>query len=155
MAFPTSGYVNGRGLAEGLKGASDMGSGTPDTFYGALFDNTITGNDKDALEYYGTGPWATGGEVTSANYTAGGKALGAVSINTGATANRFTFKDTNSTLAWTSVTWTDARGLLVYNQTHASDLVVCCIDFTEDKEVTDGTFTVTWDTTNHIMYVSF
>lgn len=150
--FPTApGYVAGAGLAAALTGAANLDTNTIKV---ALFNNTIgtATPSKDSAQVYGSDPW-NAGEVTSANYTAGGSTL----TNPGVTysAGKLIFDDSAATLAWTPVTFAP-RGAVVYStNATTANLILCTINFGSDKSVTTGTFTITWDATNGIFYATY
>ena len=84
-----------------------------------------------------TTSFTTGNEVTSANYTSGGKAL----VNTGTSLATNTAITDFSDLSFTGVTLT-ARGALIYNDTASGDPAVAVLDFGGDKTASAGTFTI-------------
>jgi hypothetical protein len=149
MAFASS-YVNGRTLSDILQGTS-INLDT-NTIKVALFTNSVTAGDKNAVESYGSAPY-NANEVSSANYTAGGAALTNPGIAT-PSGGKFVFDDTADSLAWSDVTFT-ARGCVVYSDTASPKRVLCAINFGSDRSVTAGTFTITWDATNGIFYATY
>lgn len=149
MAFPAS-YVNGRTMKDHMDGTITLNLDT-DTIKVALFTDAVTGADKNASESYGSGAWASN-EVSSANYTAGGQSLANPTLQ-GPTGGVFIFKDSSVSLSWNDVTF-DVRGALVYDST-VSNRVLAAINFGENKTVSEGTFTIFWDTTNFIFNWSF
>lgn len=150
MAFPTS-YVNGKTIADILTGdlSADLNA---DTFKIALFTDSVSGADKNASESYNSGAWVVANEVTGTGYTAGGATIASPSISTPA-SGKWKFKSSSPTVSWTTATFT-ARGALIYDST-ASNRVLAAINFGSDKQVVSGDFTITWDTTNDIFYVTF
>ena len=89
--------------------------------------------------------WASisGYEATGTNYTANGLTLGGVSI-TKSDANAWVYMDaTNSN--WANVTIT-ATGCVVYDDTHASDALICFLSFGTSKEATAASLTLQWST---------
>lgn len=84
------------------------------------------------------------GEVSGSGYTAGGATLGNVTWVTSGTTAVLDADDPS----WTSATIT-ARYAVIYKSGTANgvtDPLVCLLDFGADKGVTDGTFTVVFDT---------
>ena len=102
----------------------------------AMYTNSATlGKSTTA---YATNPGGGANtEVTSANYTAGGKAL----VNTGTSLATNTAITDFSDLSFTGVTLT-ARGALIYNDTASGDPAVAVLDFGGDKTASAGTFTI-------------
>ena len=58
-----------------------------------------------------------------------------------------------SILILTGATFT-ARGIVGFDDTHASDLVIAAINFGSDKAVVAGTLTVTWDASDGVFSIS-
>jgi len=147
MAFPSS-YVNGDTLKETMEGSANLDT---DAFKVALFTDSLATADKNGVETYGVGVWGSN-EVTSANYTAGGKAL--TNVSQTAAAGNLVIDDSALNLVWTSVTFT-ARGCAIYNDTAATAHLHAAVNFGSDLEVSDGSFTVTWDTTNGLWHFTY
>ena len=81
-----------------------------------------------------------GDELANGNgYTTGGETL--ASVTWGDTAGVTKFDAAN--VSWTSATFT-ARYAVVYSDTSTTDKLVVLIDFTENKVVSGGTFTITF-----------
>ncbi len=78
-------------------------------------------------------------EVSGTGYTTGGATLTSVTWNAAGATVTFDAAD----VQWTSASFT-ARYAVVYSAT-GSNSVVCCVDFSEDKTVASGTFTLTWN----------
>lgn len=150
MAFPTS-YVNGKTIRDALDRTISVNLDT-DTIKVALFTNSVTGADANASEAYGSGTWATTNEVTSSGYTAGGITLANPSLTTPSSGS-FRLTDTNTGVAWTTVTFI-ARGALIYDVT-ASNRVLGTINFGSNQTVAGGTFTITWDSVDKILKWTF
>ena len=117
-----------------LAGEHDFDSAGGDTFKLAMYTNSATLGAS-------TTNYATANEVTSANYTAGGKALvnQGVKVSSGVAITDF------ADLSFTGVTLT-ARGALIYNTTTDGGTntteAVAVLDFGGDKTATSGTFTI-------------
>ena len=79
--------------------------------------------------------YTTTGEVVGTGYTAGGKALDNVTVNTSGTTAYLDF----DSVTWDPANFT-ARGALIYNP-NLGDLAVAVLDFGSDKTTTT-TFTV-------------
>ncbi len=154
-------YVNGQFLEDALANASAFDlSGTPDTIKVALFKTSITGDDKNASESYGTGAWATTYEVAnSGDYAAGGGTPGTLTTPSLSSASgKLIFTEADATMVWSGCTWATTaapHAAGVYDSTVSSRLM-CGIRFgASDYPVTAGTFTITWDTTNKIWYATY
>ena len=118
-----------------------------DTFKVAMFTNSSS-IDADTTGY------TTSNEVSGTNYTAGGEALGSVTLsladNSSSVPTAFLdFADTT----WSSSTISSARGALIYNSTlstagtsqttnHAANPSVAVINFGGDKSSSSGDFTI-------------
>ena len=119
-----------------------------DTFKIAMFTSSRTDANQDLTGYTVTN------EVSGTNYTAGGEALGSVTLgladNSGGTAAAFLdFADTT----WSSSTISSARVAVIYNSTlstagtggtvgHAAYPTVAVLDFGGDKSSSAGDFTI-------------
>ena len=132
----------------------------------AVHDFRATGGDTFKIALYtssanldaNTTAYTATGEVTGANYTAGGGALvnlGVVtSNNTASTGTGYTdFADE----VWTNATIT-ARGALIYNSTPSANsnanttltnAAVAVLDFGADKTSTAGDFTIIFPTASN------
>ena len=104
-----------------------------DTIKVALYNNShsFTATDTD---YTTTNELATAG-----GYTQGGAALAGKAVTEAATT-----KWDATDLAWTSATFT-AYHAVIYDSSVSNDLI-CSIDFGGAQTVTNGTFTIQWDT---------
>ena len=105
-----------------------------DTFKLAMYTNSASLGKS-------TANYATGNEVSSSGYTAGGSAL----VNQGCKVSSSVAITDFADLSFTGVTLT-ARGALIYNtQTNGGSNTtdaVCVLDFGSDKTATSGTFTI-------------
>lgn len=79
-------------------------------------------------------------EVAGAGYTAGGATLANKAVTQAATT-KFDADDTE----WTSASFTAYHAIL-WDDTIATDDLICSIDFGGAKTVTAGTFTIQWHT---------
>lgn len=76
---------------------------------------------------------------TAGGYTAGGQALASKAVTQAAT----TAWDA-ADISWTSATFT-AYHAAIYDDTHATDDLICSIDFGGAQSVSSGTFTIQWN----------
>jgi hypothetical protein len=120
-----------------------------DTFNIALFNDTITPSQTvaSASTAFGAGVWASGEVFDGAEWPTGGQALDSV-----------TFAPTSNVLAWdaanevstgTSATLASVFGCLIYNvsvNTPVDSQGICYLYFGGTNSVTDGTFTVQFNT---------
>lgn len=125
-----------------LKGLENFNTGTPYVYKIALYTDTASLNVS-------TTAYTTTGEVTGANYTAGGEILTpSVPVSTSQVAI-VSFND----VTWNSVSIT-SRGALVYNSTTGAAVAV--LDFGANKTSTSA-FTIlfpTADANNAIIRIS-
>ena len=93
-------------------------------------------------------------EVVGTGYTAGGAALGTVTVTQDNTANRAKISISGNVTTWPTATIT-ARGAVIYKSTGnaATDVNVGYVDFGADKTSTAGDFAINWDATNGILYL--
>ena len=84
-----------------------------------------------------TTAYAATGEVSSANYTAGGLTLTGVTVSTSDTTVYVSFNNPT----WNNVSFT-CRGALIYNSSR-SNKSVAVLNFGSDKTVSNATFIVT------------
>ena len=134
-----------------------------DTFKVAMFTSSRT-DAKEELTAY-----TTTNEVSGTAYTAGGAALGSVTLglsdNSSSVPTAFLdFADTT----WSTSTITDARVAVIYNSTlstagtgatvnHAAYPTVCVLDFGGDKSSSAGDFTIQYpanDANNAIIRIA-
>ena len=148
MAFPTS-YVNAYAIAESMKGNVNFDT---DTFKWDAYTDSLGATDKDAMEAIGSAPF----DSNKVDYTDATPAGAATMTNPGLTvgSNKIVFDDGSETgVEWTGATFT-ARGIVGFDDTHASDLVIAAINFGSDKSVIAGTLTVTWDASNGVFAIT-
>ena len=108
-----------------------------DTFKVAMVTNSTT-PDFDTHDHWSD---LSATEVSGTAYTAGGAALTSVTF-TGASGT-VTFDAADA--AWASSTIGSARAAVVYDDTVASDPLICLVDFGADYSSANGTFTITWN----------
>jgi hypothetical protein len=126
-------------LLDGLHafGASVIrGATTKDTFYGALY---LVNQSYGA----GTTAYSASGEVSSANYTAGGQAI--TNANAPALDGTTAIWTPSASLAWTTVTFASFDTMLVYNNTASGKNAVAVYTFGA-QTITAGNFTLTMPT---------
>ncbi|MDE3073833.1 MAG: hypothetical protein KGJ86_00255 [Chloroflexota bacterium] len=90
-------------------------------------------------------------ETTGTGYSAGGAALSGLSVAASGTSAKFTATNPS----WASST-ISATGAVIYksNGSAATDTLICYLDFGGTITDTNGTFTVTFDSTNGINLLS-
>jgi hypothetical protein len=130
-------------MGELLTATHNFTTGTGDTFKAALYEATATYNAS-------TTAYSTSGEVTGANYTAGGVAVtngtSPASSNTSATAG-VAYWTPSASITYTNVTLTTAfDAVLIYNSTKSNKAV--SVHTFGSQTVTAGTFTLTMPTNN-------
>lgn len=120
-----------------------------DTFNAALFNDTITPSNTvvSASTAYGAGVWAAGGVGDTPSWPAVGRPLVSVTFAPTAAVLALDAADTVSADATTDLT--AVFGCLIYDDTIATPVVdqgVCYNYFGGTNSVTNGTFTVVWNT---------
>jgi len=137
MAITTNAICNSF-KKELLQGSHDFDAST-DVYKLALYKDTATLGKSTTN--YSPNLGATGTEVTSANYTAGGAAL----VNQGVKVSDSIAITDFANLSFVNVTLT-ARGALIYNTKtnggSGTTDAVCVLDFGGNKTATAGTFTI-------------
>ena len=103
----------------------------------ALLANTYTPNKDDST-------WSdvSAHEISGTGYTSGGATLSNVSV-TQDDANDLAYVDADD-VSWENATF-DCRYAVLYDDSHASDALICVFDFGADKSVENGTFAVRWN----------
>jgi len=157
MSFATTNYVNGYHLGQMLVNGAAYNLDS-DSIRVSLYTNSIGTMDKNANEVKGGGVY-TSNEVdyTGSSVTPGSGAAAGTLTNPTITASAgvIKFADSAATMAWTNATFT-ARGAVIWDDTLTSpaDPVLCAINFGADKQVTVGTFTITWNASG-IFYATY
>ena len=147
-------------MSHSRTGSSSIGA---DTFKVAMFTSSRTDANEDLTGY------TTSNEVTGPAYSAGGAALGSVTLgladNSGSTPTAFLdFADTT----WSTSTISSARCAMIYNSTlstagtggdvtHSAYPTVCVLDFGGDKSSSAGDFTIQYpanDANNAIIRIA-
>ena len=121
--------LSDRFIRERSLGNVDMDA---DTFKVILMDSSF----KYLPASHGTLSDVTSHQIATGNgYTQNNKTLTGVNIGTGSP----------STITWNDVTWTASGGsigpvggMVIYDDTHANDIVMGCCDFGQDYTVPDG-----------------
>lgn len=90
-------------------------------------------------------------EISGTGYTAGGATLGSQTVTQDDANNKATFDAADT--VWTTASFT-TRHAVIYDDTLANDDLICNIDFTEDKVVSSGTFTIQWNASGIISLAS-
>ena len=78
-------------------------------------------------------------EISGTGYTANGASLANKAVTQAATT-----KWDADDIAWSSSSFT-AYHAVIFDDTHATDDLICSIDFGGAQTVTSGTFTIQWD----------
>jgi len=82
--------------------------------------------------------------AATGNYTAGGATLASKTLVMDTANNRTEFDAADVT--WSSATITARYGAVYYDTgTDSTSILLCCIDFGEDKVSTGGDFVITWN----------
>jgi hypothetical protein len=111
----------------------------------ALFTNTVTNPNFDTNTAWNAAPF-NANEVTGTGYTAGGNAIANDAI-TVASPSAGMLKYDGDDVAWTTATFSGARGALIYDDTittPVADPALILVNFGADFAVTGGTFTIQW-----------
>lgn len=128
-----------------LKEITDALAAEP--LYVAFFKSDMTGYDELAASSLYSG---LGNESTGTGYTAGGIALTSLSSAAVGTENATALFAAASSVTNTGLT---ARYAVIYN--HTTSKIRAVKDFGSDQILVNGTFTVTWDSTNGLIKISF
>ena len=114
----------------------DLGTGGH-TVRCALLDNNHSFVPEDDA-------WAdvSANEISGTGYTAGGEALTGKSVSVDDTDDEGVWDADD--MSWTSASFTAYHAVL-YDDDHASNALICSIDFGGAQTVTSGTFTIHWD----------
>ena len=102
-----------------------------DTIKVALYNNTHVFTATDNV-------YTTTDEITGTGYTAGGAALAGKAVTQAATT-----KWDATDIEWTTATIT-AYHAVIYDDTHATNDLICNIDFGGAQTSTAGTFKIQW-----------
>jgi hypothetical protein len=117
-----------------------------DSFKVSLWDNDITPDNtvSTANRAYAAGQWVSAGNEVydAAEWPVTGQALGGVDLTVAAAVIKWDADDEVST--GTSATLANVYGCMVYDDT-VGDSGVCYNYFGGVQSVTDGTFTVVWN----------
>ena len=116
-----------------LEATHDFNTSAGSTFKMALYTSAASLGAATTI-------YTTSGEVSGTGYTAGGNTLAKVSPASSGTTGFIDFGNTS----WTTATFT-ARGALIYNST-TGNKAVAVLDFGGDKDVSIGTFSISFPT---------
>jgi hypothetical protein len=107
------------------------------SFKVALMNNTHTFKATNST-------WSdvSANQISGTGYTSGGVALATVTWAADGTTLKWDAADSS----WSTASFT-AYHAVIYNDTHASDALVCSIDFGGAQTVAAGTFTIQWAAT--------
>ena len=148
----TNSYVSGSTIID-LLGSGAIDLTTTAEHEVRLFKETITGQDPDSAETYGSGAYTANGGGSGAEVADTGNYAAATpqTLTTPTLTvyqGKIVWKEADATMAWTTVTWPNGeapQGLGVFRST--DDKLICALRFgANDVPVASGTFTVTWDT---------
>lgn len=146
MAFGTSSKIFTAFMESALGNANAFNLNTGgDTFKVALFNDSISTPDQTvslANSAFGAGVWAANEVYDGSEWATGGQALDSVDITLATNVLKWDAADEVS--AGTSATLADVRGCLVYDTT-ISNYGICFLSFGGANSVTDGTFTVVFN----------
>jgi hypothetical protein len=115
-----------------------------DTFKVALFNDTPTPDQTVSLanSAFGAGVWAANEVFDAAEWATGGQALD--SLTSAFTTNVYKWDAADEVSAGTSATLANVYGCLVYDSS-LSSYGICYLYFGGANSVTDGTFTVVFN----------
>jgi|SRR5262245_19180903 len=159
MAFGTASKIFRnwlKDLHDRTTSAIDLDTDVPKV---ALYGNTGT-PDQNATavlsSYNGAASaWVTANELTDANWAAGGRVLSTITTHFADTAGILWY-DAADTAGAGNVTISNAYGVLVYDDTVTTPQADLGISFhafsTQPASVTNGTFTVVWDSNGIFRY---
>ena len=118
-----------------LQGVHNFSSSGGNTFNIALYDNNASFTAS-------TTAYTTSNEISGTNYTAKGQALNPVTPTSSGTTAIVDFADET----FSSVTISNVRGALIFNDTASGDPAVAILDFGADKAASSGDFTIVFPT---------
>ena len=118
-----------------LKGVHNFSSSGGNTFNIALYDNNASFTAS-------TTAYTTSNEISGTNYTAKGQALNPVTPTSSGTTAIVDFADET----FSSVTISNVRGALIFNDTASGDPSVAILDFGAAKAASSGDFTIVFPT---------
>ena len=108
-----------------------------DTIKVSMITNSSTPN-FETHDFWGD---LSANEVSGTGYTAGGAALASKTLANDSGTLKYDAADTT----WTTSTISSARAAVVYDDTLASDPLICLVNFGADYSSANGTFTITWN----------
>lgn len=104
------------------------------TYYIALYDDNATLNSS-------TTRYLTTNEISGTGYTSAGTSLQGLTITQ---SGSVAYLDFTTDPSWGPTSTFSARGCLIYNNSQASKEALAVFDFGAVKEVSSGTFTITF-----------
>lgn len=143
MVFPSSGFF-GANMTSKFNATQLAINLVAATHKCALFTNSIVSPNLDTDTAYAVAPW-NANEVTGTGYTAAGTLL--VSPTFVESAGGITTWGASNP-AWTSATFSAARGVLIHADALAPKAGIIAVTFGADFAVTSGTFTIAWASGN-------
>lgn len=99
----------------------------------------LMNNSHSALATHNTFSQVSANEITGIGYVAGGKDLEGKSVTQGAST-----KWDATDIVWSNATFS-AYHAVIYDDTVATKDLICSIDFGGEQAISDGIFTITWD----------
>ena len=124
-----------------MKGSVNLDSGG-DTIKVALMDDNHSFSADD-----NTWSDVSANEISGTGYTAGGETLSNQSVTQDDTNDKAVFDADD--VSWSNATFTAYHAVL-YDDSLTNDDLICSIDFGEGKSVSNGTFTIQWDSSGII-----
>ena len=118
-----------------LQGVHNFSSSGGNTFNIALYDNNASFTAS-------TTAYTTSNEISGTGYTAKGQELNPVTPTSSGTTAIVDFADET----FPSVTISNVRGALIFNDTASGDPAVAILDFGANKSANSGDFTIVFPT---------
>ena len=113
-----------------------------DTIKCGLYTNSVANPNFDTNTSRASAPF-NANEISGTGYTAGGATLASDTISVSSGTLVYDAADAQ----WTSATFSNARGALIWDDTittPTADPVIALVNFGADYSVTSGTFTIQW-----------
>ena len=141
----TASYVQSGLFAELLSTAAATFAIGTDTFYVALFNNSLAASPDTATPRYAVAPY-NANEVSGTGWASGGVTLGTAANFTAVVSAGVGVKiDHTADVSVSGTTLTNVRGGLIYDQSNATKYALCLVNFVSDYSTSNGTFGITWD----------
>jgi hypothetical protein len=106
----------------------------------ALFTSSLANPNFTTDVGYGAAPY-NANEASGTGYTAGGATLTGTTFAGNSGVATFDAND----VTWSSSTLTGVRGVLIYDDSQASDNGIVLVDLGQDYATSNGSFVVQWD----------